>query len=335
MEKTLQSVRSFPVTRALAWTLAAAMLEATPAAAIMAGTASGNQPDTPANRVDANTTASTWAGVGSLSVGGGAYSAVAIGPRYVLTAAHVASGAKPANVTFNINYGGSLAYQIPAAAVFVHPAFSSFNDPDPQHDIAIIELAQAIPAGVPIYPLHFGGVAAGTTLVMVGYGASGEGDVGVSVGGGPAVKRVGSNSADVFTPDADGSGRNALFTFDFDGGGASNFLGGPTLGNRIETGLASGDSGSPSFTFTGGKWKVAGINTFIFPFSGGATALSTFGSGGGGNLVWPYQAWIESILGRPANEQVPVLPAWGVVFLGLALVAVAAQRHAARRPFDR
>ncbi len=90
--------------------------------------------------------------------------------------------------------------------------------------------------------------------------------------------------------------------FDFDGGTAGNFLGGPTLGNRSETGLASGDSGSPSFILAGGQWKLAGINTFIFSFGDGSGALSTFGTGGGGNLVWPYQAWINSILGRPGND---------------------------------
>jgi hypothetical protein len=282
--------------------LALTMLGATPAAAIMAGSASGSQPDSPADRVDANTTSSTWAGVGSLSVGSSAYGAVAIGQRYVLTAAHVAKGANPASVKFSLNYGSSLSHQIPAAAVFAHPAFVSFNNPDAQHDIAIIELAQDIPPGVPIYPLHFADVPAGTTLVMVGYGSSGQGDVGASVGGNPGVKRVGSNNADTFVPDADGSGRHALFMFDFDGGTAPSSLGGPTLGNRIETSFASGDSGSPSFVFAGGQWKVAGINTFIFTFDGGPTALSTFGTGGGGNLVWPYQAWINGILDRPGND---------------------------------
>ncbi len=181
--------------------LALALLGATPAAALMAGSASGDPPDSPAGRVDANTTDSTWAGVGSLTVGGGTYSAVVIGRRYVLTAGHVAKGANPANVKFNLNYGGSLSHQIPAAAVFAHPAFIGFNDPDTQHDIAIIELAQDIPAGAPIYPLHFADVAPGSTLVLVGYGNSGQGDVGTSVGGNPGVKRVGQNNADSFTPD--------------------------------------------------------------------------------------------------------------------------------------
>ena len=282
--------------------LAAALLSAAPASAIMAGSATVAPPDSPADRVDPNTTTSAWAGVGSLSVGANAFSAVAIGRRYVLTAAHVAKGADPANVKFNLNFGSSLSHRIPAAAVFAHPAFISFNNPDAQHDVAIVELATDLPEGVPIYPLHFAEIAAGTRLVMVGYGASGQGDVGANVGGNAGIKRVGSNNADQFELDGDGSGRNALFMFDFDGGSAANVLGGTSLGNRVETSLAGGDSGSPSFVFAGGQWKVAGVNTFIFTFNGGPTVTSTFGTGGGGNLVWPYQAWITSILERPGND---------------------------------
>ena len=170
---------------------------------------------------------------------------------------------------------------------------------------------------------------------MVGYGASGQGDVGATFGGSAAVKREGSNDADAFELDADGSGRNALFMFDFDGGSAANVVGGTTLGNRVETGLAGGDSGSPSFVFAGGQWKVAGINTFIFTFNGGPAVTSTFGTGGGGDLVWPYQAWITSVLDRPLaptglSADVPVLSQWGVTLLALALVAVTLLRSAGR-----
>ena len=44
--------------------LAAALLSATPAGAVMAGSASGNPPDSPADRVDANTTDLDLGGVG-------------------------------------------------------------------------------------------------------------------------------------------------------------------------------------------------------------------------------------------------------------------------------
>ena len=279
--------------------LAACLLLPThPAMAFMAGAA----PDTPAARVDPNTTTSLWAGVGSLDNNGNIYSAAVIGTRYVLTAGHVAKGADPASLTFTLNFGGDLTHTIAVAAIFPHPGFVAFATPNLQHDIAILELAADVPAGVPIYPLHYGAVGAGSALTLVGYGSSGQGDVGPSVGPDGAVKRAGENSADYFEADVDGSGHNAIFVYDFDGSGAPNFVGNTGLGNSIETCVASGDSGSPSFIKAGGVWKIAGVNTFVTTFPGGPSTASTFGTGGGGNLLWPYQSWIQSILSRPGND---------------------------------
>jgi len=277
--------------------LAACLLLSTKAAiAIMAGAA----PDTPAARVDPNTTTSPWAGVGSLASNGNIYSAAAIGTRYVLTAGHVAKGANPASLTFTLNFGGDLTHTIAVAAIFPHPAFVAFATPNLQHDIAILELAADIPAGVPIYAVHYAPVT--TALKLVGYGSSGQGNVGPAIGPDGAVKRVGENNADYFEADVDGSGHNAIFVYDFDGLGAPNFVGNTGLGNANETCVASGDSGSPSFVNVGGVWKIAGVNTFVTTFAGGPTTASTFGTGGGGNLVWPYQSWIQSILSRPGND---------------------------------
>jgi hypothetical protein len=267
------------------------------AQAIMAGAA----PDTPAARVDPNTTGSPWAGVGSLTAGSGTYSAAVVDRRHVLTAAHVV-GTSPAGVAFNLNFGAALSHVIPAAAVFRHPGFVGFNNPNLQHDLALIELAADVPDGVPVYPLHFAPVSPGTRLALVGYGASGQGDAGATIGANASVKRLGYNAADAFEADVDGSGRNAVHIFDFDGGAAPNFLGGVSLGNSQETSLAGGDSGSPAFVDVGGRWRLAAVNTFVSSFNGGPTAVSTFGTGGGGNLVYPYQTWIQSILSRPRND---------------------------------
>lgn len=283
--------------------LAIASTLALPAVAVMAGAANGSPSDTPALRVDANTTVSPWAGVGSLQVNGSAYSAAAIHTRHVLTAAHVVKGANPANVIFNINYGGDLTYRIPAIAIFPHPQYVSFNNPNLQHDIAVVELASDIPAGVPIYARYVGNPPQYSTLTIVGYGASGDGSIGVSVNGNAAVKRVGKNNADAFSIDVDGSGRAALYQFDFDGPtNATNFLGGLTLGNNVETTFAGGDSGSPSFIYNAGTWQLVGVNTFVGSFPGGPTVGSTFGTMAGGNLVWVYENWIDRILSRPIND---------------------------------
>ncbi len=286
----------------------------------------GAPPDSPAGRVDPNTTASPWAGVGSLSVGSNVYSAVAIQARHVLTAAHVVKGVPVSSIRFNLNYGGNLTHQIPAAAVFVHPSFVSFNNPNLQHDIAIVELAQDLPAAVPIYQLHFADIAPGTLLTMVGYGASGQGSVGVTVGSSATTKRKGENAADAFELDIDGSGRKAIYQFDFDGGSAANHLGGGSLGNTVETTFAGGDSGSPAFVVNGDP-KVVAVNTFVTSFQNPPSPAGVFGTGGGGNLVFAYREWIESVIDRPGrNADIPVLPGWGFVLLGALLLSIAVGR---------
>jgi hypothetical protein len=165
--------------------------------------------------------------------------------------------------------------------------------------LAVVELSAMLPGDVPVYPLHREELAPGTEIVMVGYGASGNGDVGVTVGANAALKRVGRNMADLFGVDA--GGRKLVFLFDFDGADAPNRMGGRTLGNDVETTFAVGDSGSPSFVCEHGfgencwfgHWAVAGINTFVSAPKDSTAKPGTFGTVGGGVLVAPYADWIE------------------------------------------
>lgn len=161
-----------------------------------------------------------------MKVNGSPYSGVAIGRYYVLTAGHVIQGASVANVSFVLNFGANSSHIIPAAAIFVHPSFISFGNPNVNNDIAIVQLAAPLPDGVPIYPLNTIPLTAGTSLTFVGYGASGNGAAGITVGASESVKRVGRNQTDQFLVDDGGSGKNEVFYFDFDGGGATNFMGG-------------------------------------------------------------------------------------------------------------
>ncbi len=295
-----------------------------PSEAIMAG----SPPDSPLARVDANTTSSLWAGVGSVKVNGSPYSGVAIGRYYVLTAGHVVKGAAIANVSFVLNYGANSSHTIPAAATFVHPNFISFGNPNVNNDIAIIQLASPIPEGVPIYLLNTTPIAPGTSLTFVGYGASGKGSAGITVGGTESVKRVGRNQADQFLVDDGGTGKNEVFYFDFDGNGATNFMGGVGLGNTNETTLASGDSGSPSFVQRNGQWFVAGINTFVATFPGGPTNAGTFGTGGGGQLVDAYVDWITAIVpSATSSTDIPTLPEWAAIALAIILIVQSLRRQ--------
>jgi hypothetical protein len=272
------------------------------AAALMAGAA----PDSPTARVDPNTATSPWAGVGSVVVNGKPFSGVVIGLRHVLTAGHVPGD--PQHTKFQLNLGGEGAHVIPVAKVYRHPGFKGFDPRQPRNDLAILVLADDVPAGVPIYPIHRGDIESGAVLTFVGYGGSGYGDVGVTIGARADVKRVGRNSADAFGEDAFGIKR--VFMFDFDGPGADNLMGGAGLGNAVESSFATGDSGGPSFLCeggtgdqcVGGRWVVAGINTFVSATSKRSLRPSVFGSLGGGMIVSAYVDWIESVLRGGGQE---------------------------------
>jgi secreted trypsin-like serine protease len=256
--------------------------------------------DSPALRVDPNTTTSPFAGVGSLQItaSSGTYicTGTPIDATHVLTAGHcvdIDNNGKPdvSAVTFNLNYGGDLTSQISAVAWETHPDFRGFARPSVNDDLAVITLGQALPSGVPFYsPVSSDMVAGQTHLYLVGYGRSGDGVNGYTTGASFTIKRDGENMVDAFygQDDARKPSANEVFRFDFDGPNSStNVMGGPTLGNATETTLGGGDSGGPSFVLAGGVYYLAGVNTFTQ-----GTTAPKFGSLGGGINVFPYKSWI-------------------------------------------
>lgn len=299
----------------------------TPVHAMLAGDPAGSPPDSPAQRVDPNTASSPWAGVGSILVGDKSFSAALIGPRHILTAAHVVSGAEPTAVSFVLHAGSVVSQRIDARAIHVNPGYQGFvpaADGIVHDDLAIVELSQPAPQGVPYYTPFLGETTPGTVLTFVGYGATGDGVNGVSNQNAPNTKRVGRNAADMFALDEDGSGLVEAFLFDFDGPDAStNRFGGLTLGNQVETTFAGGDSGSPALLQVDGRWQLAGVATFVSHFKDGPSKPGVFGTGGGGMLLSGYAAWIHSTVGEvppvsPVPEPVPSamwLP--GLMLVGL------------------
>lgn len=291
-----------------------AALAAPAAFALMAGDPAGDPPDSPALRIDPNTTLSPWAGVGSVVHGNGAFSGVLIASNYVLTAAHVVAGTNPKNVAFVLNYGQDASQRLAADQIFVHPAFgkSDTNGGVMEADLAVIRLKENAAFGVPSYRLLAAPLPLGALIAMVGYGGSGTGDVGASISGSPTVKRVGVNRIDRFLFSRANPNQRIGFLYDFDGPTlASNAIGDAiaangTLGNRIETTVASGDSGSPVFVQirnrTGhNQWIVAGINTFAATVP--KTAFGSYGSSGGGMLVSAYLPWIQSVAPGGARDR--------------------------------
>ena len=279
------------------------------------GTPDGVPPDSPERRVDPNTTNSPFAGVGSLTVFQAAseeviahFTAAAIDPWHVVTAAHVVAGRSPGDVRFNLNYGGDLIGLIRAEAILVHPDYAGFR-PSPasgvvHDDVAIVRLSSSLPFGVPFYRVGPTPVALGTIVTLVGYSAGGDGRNGATVGASPSVKRVGRNVVDRIVPDNGASGAMEIFLYDFDGPDASsNRTGGRTLGNHIEAHVALGDSGSPVLVpARGGAWWIVGVSTFVSPQG---PAQERFGAIGGGVLLHSYAAWIESVLASGPSGAAP------------------------------
>jgi secreted trypsin-like serine protease len=252
-------------------------------------------------QIDPNTATSSWAGVGSLNVNGGTYTATAIGSRFILTAAHVVYGASAQNVSFNLNVGGNLTQSITVSAIHVFPEYQGFTpsaDGLVHNDLAIIELSSDLPAGVPIYSLDTTVPTNTTTISMVGYGVGGNGLSGATISGSPSVKRVGTNQVDRLFAGAKGSAD--MYMFDFDGPTSStNVLGGGALANEAQFG--PGDSGSPSFVQVNGAWQILGVNTFVAATAAGGNPY-IFGSLGGGTLVSAYSGWIQGIVAAPVPE---------------------------------
>lgn len=164
-------------------------------------------------------------------------------------------------------------------------------------------------------------MSSGEVLEMVGYGISGQGDVGgVEVLPDLNVKRSGKNAAELFVVDDEGSGLDEVYLYDFDGPTGSGMLGGGTLGNDIETGVRGGDSGGPAFVDVGGERFIAGVNTFEFVLSGVTPPTGEFGVLGGGVLIdEPQWMWISSIA---TDAQTPEPSSMAILLAALALLGL-------------
>jgi secreted trypsin-like serine protease len=257
----------------------------------------GAGPSTPA----AN---SPWAGVGSLSVNGSLFTATLIAPGYVLTAAHVAAGADPTKVSFQLNGGSSFA--VAASQVFVNPGYTGntignvLNDPTNHADLAIIKLASDVPVGVSAYSLFTGNMQ-NKDLSFVSYAGS------------TTSMTTGENIADHLYMDSANTAQTYLF--DFDGpDSTTNYLGGGTLGANREASFVHGDSGSAAFVNVNGQWQLAGINTYEAFFTGGPQTSGAYGTGGGGVVLSSYLPWITSVTAVPEPSE------WLMLLAGMGLI---------------
>ena len=287
----------------------------------MAGDPNGTPPDTPADRVDPNTTSSPWAGIGSVFFDtahtpagvGNIGTGIPISSRAVLTAAHTFDDDRdgvldrgPEFVRFVFNYGGDRTHILTPTFMSTHYAFTGFGRPSVNDDLVIMHFAEDFPIGIPIYEPATELQPLGTTAVMVGYGATGSGTTAGYVGPDSTsfrIKRVGQNNIDQHLVDDEGSGRFEVFKFDFDApDGTIGTMGGASLGNDIETLIGPGDSGGPSFVWDtdASDWRIYGVNSFFSEV--GVNAAPVFGTQGGGLLVPTYVPWLDAVLNPVAGD---------------------------------
>jgi Trypsin-like peptidase domain len=269
---------------------AAVSLVAPSAQALMAGIA----PDSPLARLDGPRADSPFACVASL-MGEGCYSAVCIGPRHALTAAHVAAKAASLFLVLHLSRDFSHRFAIRRSATPPAPPPSLRDPAHPVGDLALIEIEGEFPAGLTFPPLARTPAAPGLRIELAGYGASGPGDRGGTVARNPALRRTGANRIDAVWPANAAQGEPMLYEFTFDAPGRRA---GASLGNRLETGLAPGDSGGPAFVREGGRLALLGINSHVRRRADGVD--HGFGTVGGGQLLAAHRAWLGSVLGPAA-----------------------------------
>jgi hypothetical protein len=270
--------------------------------------------------------------------------------QYVLTAAHCLDfeggedffgdptgdgvlDVAPADVQFVLNAGGSPSSVITAAEIFLHPDWHGFANvlgPEGESvndDVALIRLSSPLPAGIPTYNLAttFSGLVESVT--SVGYGESGD-PSGFNVGASFTIKRIGINRADAVFDGDETVLPLEVFAADFDGPdgttnqfdvGLAGFDPGieGTLGNDVETTIAPGDSGSPSFLSVfdtldlilgaDGEPIIYGVNTF------GTNDSPAYGSIWGGTLVPAYAGWIDSMMVPEPTSGVSLAIAWLII----------------------
>jgi hypothetical protein len=224
-----------------------------------------------------------WSAVGSLWGGGDRLlSAVAIAPRWVITAAHAVNGARPAEVVFRTALGGGFSAR--ASRVHVHPSFVTG-----EVDLALVQLEKRVPADMAI-AVAYTGELQGQIVQLVSHGGS------------TTLLSRGENRIDALQADA--QGRPVRYLFDHDGPDLTSNVIGPavpangSLGSGREATLVSGDSGSAAFVLIDGRWGLAGINTFQATVTPpGATRAGRIA---GGMVLGPQLGWILGTL-REAN----------------------------------
>jgi hypothetical protein len=312
----------------------------------------GAPPDSPDARIDPNRPGSPYSGVVSINIrfGGQSYicSGALVGRRQVVSAGHcvdvdgngsvidINAAGNDVRVVFNDGVSNAV---MTASAVSLNPAYQGFGLCPPgasgfclNDDLAVITLGADAPASARIYKVAVNPLQSGTHVTMVGYGASGDGINGLTIGPDFRIKRRGENYVDLFDGDDEQgfSGPAEVWYGDFDGAGQDSFcllfeVCSPQLPNSREAAIGGGDSGGPSFIMQYGELMLAATNTFGGWFDG--QTPGTFGSYFGGIVLGSYADYLVEATGGDITLVPEPAPVW---LFALALLALSAVR--CRRP---
>ena len=326
----------------------------------------GAPPDSPGARVDPNLPTSPFSGVVSINIRYSGQSFICTGTlvskRDVISAGHCVDTngqghlidiTQPGNdvrVVFNSqpNPGDPGRAIITADAVYMNPFYQGFgNCPAAvppgnfcvNDDISVIHMNQDAPATAQIYSLLAGAVTTGQLDTMTGYGLSGDGINGYTVGPDFRIKRTGQNIMDLFDNNdeqnfAANSPREVWYA-DFDGNGQDTFCNNPAiifppvctpqLANNVETMLGGGDSGGPSFYHAqDGQYWLMGNNTFSGNLEHAPTGQ--FGDYSGGILLSSYIPWLQEVTSNRITL-VPEPSTYALLLLALGMMGFAVRRN--------
>lgn len=317
----------------------------------------GAPPDSPDAHIDLNVPASAFSGVVSINIRFNDQSYICsgalVGRRQVISAGHcvdvtgtgtvidINAPGNDVRVVFNDGVADSV---ITASAVSIHPDYEGFgncplgvnafclND-----DLSVITLGEDAPASAKIYKVAVNELLSGTRITMAGYGTSGDGVNGFTVGPDFRIKRTGDNHVDLFDGDDEQGfgGPREVWYADFDGAGQDTFCDffgacSPQLANNRESGIGGGDSGGPSFVSMYGELMIVASNTFGGWFDG--QQPGTFGTYFGGNVLGSYKDYLfDATDGTIALVPEPA----GVALFGLGLLALLGARRCKRKAATR